>query len=125
MRITTLVENTVFKAGLKAEHGLSFWIEYGEKKLLFDTGQTDLVLQNAQTLGIDLAQADAIVLSHGHYDHTGGLKQVLNIAGNSSVYFHPAAIQAKYHLKDGDIKEIGVTPEIRDILKDYVKRKKG
>jgi len=66
--ITTLVEDTALSDGLLAEHGLSFWIEYGDKRILLDTGQSDILVKNAKALGIDLAEANAIVISHGHYD---------------------------------------------------------
>jgi len=58
--ITTLVEDTALGGGLLAEHGLSFWIEYGDKRILFDTGQSDILVRNAKTLGINLDEADAI-----------------------------------------------------------------
>ncbi|PIP36079.1 MAG: hypothetical protein COS92_00170 [Desulfobacterales bacterium CG07_land_8_20_14_0_80_52_14] len=71
-RIITLVENTVPKGkGLIGEHGLSFFIEAGDRKILFDTGQGFALVKNAEVLGIDLSVVDVVVLSHGHYDHTG------------------------------------------------------
>jgi metal-dependent hydrolase (beta-lactamase superfamily II) len=72
--ITILVENTVHARGLLAEHGLSFHLQVGQHSLLFDTDQSDLFLHNALKLGLSLAGAEAIVLSHGHNDHTGGLR---------------------------------------------------
>ncbi len=93
MKITVLMENSVgvfIPQGLVGEHGLSLWIEYNGHKLLFDTGQTGKVVENALRLGIDLREAEAIVLSHGHYDHTGGLKAVLEYINKSvPVYAHP------------------------------------
>ncbi len=59
MRITVLVENTVYRAGLLAEHGLSLWIEYEDHRILFDTGQSGILIHNAQALGIGMARADA------------------------------------------------------------------
>lgn len=73
MKITVLTENQAGKRGMLAEHGLSVWLEIGEKKILLDTGQSDVYVRNAEKLGVDLAQTDVIVLSHGHYDHCGGL----------------------------------------------------
>jgi 7,8-dihydropterin-6-yl-methyl-4-(beta-D-ribofuranosyl)aminobenzene 5'-phosphate synthase len=108
IRITTLVENTASGAGLLAEHGLSFWIEYGDKRILFDTGQSDILIQNAKVLGINLAEADAIILSHGHYDHTGGLAAVLDIATKAKIYLHPAAIEPKFSRKTSGTKSIGM-----------------
>ena len=71
MRITVLVENTPRDASIKAEHGLSFFIEAGGKKILLDAGQRDLFLENAAFLGRDLSAVDFAVLSHGHGDHYG------------------------------------------------------
>jgi 7,8-dihydropterin-6-yl-methyl-4-(beta-D-ribofuranosyl)aminobenzene 5'-phosphate synthase len=106
--ITTLVEDTALDGGLLAEHGLSFWIEYGDKRILFDTGQSDILVRNAKTLGINLAEVDAIVISHGHYDHTGGLPVVLDIASKAIIYLHPAAIEPKFSRKTSGINSIGM-----------------
>lgn len=116
IRITTLVENTVFRTGLLAEHGLSFWVEYGGKRILFDTGQSEIVIDNANSLGIDLAEADAVVLSHGHYDHTGGLAAVLGIASKAAVYLHPAAIEPKFKRQGNKAKAIGMPSSAREII---------
>ena len=77
MRIVTLIENLVYKQGLTAEHGLSFYIETENRKILFDTGQSALFMQNAKTMDIDIREIDIVVVSHGHYDHTGGLHAFL------------------------------------------------
>jgi len=109
VRITILIENTAYQASLKTEHGLSLWIEYGNKKILFDTGQSDSILYNAKTLGIDLARINAIVLSHGHYDHTGGLHSVINVPSEVKVYLHPAATEPKYSRKASEARYIGMS----------------
>ncbi len=75
MDITLLTENTANKRGLLAEHGLSVLIEHGGRRLLFDTGQSGVYAANAEKLGVSLEGLDGIVLSHGHYDHTGGLPE--------------------------------------------------
>jgi 7,8-dihydropterin-6-yl-methyl-4-(beta-D-ribofuranosyl)aminobenzene 5'-phosphate synthase len=106
--VTVLIDNKTSGPDLKAEHGLSLWIEYGEKRILFDTGQSDALVKNAEKLGIDLAQTDAIVLSHGHYDHTGGLAAVLDIAAKAKIYLHPAAIGKKFSHKTKVAKSIGM-----------------
>ena len=110
VRITVLVENTVHRQGLVAEHGLSFHVEVGSQRLLFDTGQTDLATINAKALGLDLSRLEAVVLSHGHYDHTGGVPAVLNAAADARVLLHPSAWQAKYSKSpDGRARCIGMS----------------
>jgi 7,8-dihydropterin-6-yl-methyl-4-(beta-D-ribofuranosyl)aminobenzene 5'-phosphate synthase len=109
-RITVLVENTAGGRGLLAEHGLSFWIELGHKRILFDTGQGNVLSGNASRLGIQLELADAIVLSHGHYDHTGGLGDALQGVGRPKVYAHPAAFAPKFARNtDGTARDIGIS----------------
>jgi len=96
LRITLLVENSVHRPNLAAQHGLSLHLRFNQHNILFDTGQTDLALTNARTLGIELDRIEAIILSHGHYDHTGGLAAVLEAAPRARVFLHPAAFQDKY-----------------------------
>ncbi len=100
MKIIILIENSVnrvFPVGLSAEHGLSMLIEYKHQKILFDTGQTGKVVSNALRLGIDLKSISTIVLSHGHYDHTGGLKKILEyIQKPINIYAHPEIFKLHY-----------------------------
>ena len=96
MKILTLVENCVQKRNLLAEHGLSFYIETRNKKILFDTGQSDILIHNAKQLGADLRDIDTIVISHGHYDHTGGLAWLLDINKKASIYIKKEALSPKY-----------------------------
>jgi 7,8-dihydropterin-6-yl-methyl-4-(beta-D-ribofuranosyl)aminobenzene 5'-phosphate synthase len=105
-----LVENTAGGCGLLAEHGLSFWIETGSRRILFDTGQGHVLAGNARRLGIRLETADAIVLSHGHYDHTGGLGDALHGVGRPKVYAHPAAFAPKFaRSPDGTVRDVGIS----------------
>jgi len=113
--ITTLVDNTARK-DLACEHGLSFWIEYGDKRVLFDTGQSNIIVRNAKLLGINLAEAETIVLSHGHYDHTGGLSAVLDIAPQATVYLHPAAVKPKFGRKNSKTREIGISDSTKKMI---------
>lgn len=77
MKITLLIENNSNKKNILTEHGISFYIEYKDNKIVFDTGQSDKFLKNSEQLGIDLSQLDSVFISHGHYDHSGGLKPLL------------------------------------------------
>lgn len=94
--VTLLSENCVHRPGLLAEHGLSWWIDTGDHRVLFDTGQGMVLARNASALGIDLASASAIVLSHGHYDHASGLPAALDAAPNASLWMHPRATEPKF-----------------------------
>lgn len=97
MQLTTLIENCVERKSLLAEHGLSILIDTGQKKILFDTGQTDNFLLNARVLGIDLEDIDYVVLSHGHYDHTGGLYAFLNLNKKTRVICKKEIFLPKYN----------------------------
>jgi 7,8-dihydropterin-6-yl-methyl-4-(beta-D-ribofuranosyl)aminobenzene 5'-phosphate synthase len=109
IRITVLVENTAQGAGLLAEHGLAYWIEFDGQKALFDTGQGNILANNASRLGIPLRKADAVVLSHGHYDHTGGLSEAIRSDCSAVLYLHPLALEPKFARNhDGTAREIGI-----------------
>lgn len=86
MKLTVLMENTACRDGLVCEHGLSLCIEANGQRILFDAGQTGAFADNAERLGIDLNQVDLCVLSHGHYDHGGGLRRFLEINDHAKVY---------------------------------------
>jgi len=115
MLITTLVENTVNKHSLLGEHGLSFLIENNNETILFDTGQGYAILHNAEKMGVDLSTVSKIVLSHGHYDHTGGLKSILNVINDANIYGHPHIFEKKYAKDDQKLRYIGM-PYTKDEL---------
>ena len=100
MRLSVLVEN-VASVGFKAEHGLSYFIE-ADEKILFDTGHSDLFLQNAQKLNIDLASVEKVVLSHGHWDHGNGLQYLKD----KTLICHPYALMKRY--RKNDKTDIGI-----------------
>jgi 7,8-dihydropterin-6-yl-methyl-4-(beta-D-ribofuranosyl)aminobenzene 5'-phosphate synthase len=94
--VTTLVENSVNVRGLLAEHGLAFHLQAGPRSLLFDTGQSGLLVQNSRKLQVSLADAEAIALSHGHNDHTGGLRAAREAAPQARLFAHPASLAPKF-----------------------------
>lgn len=110
MKIVSLVENTSLNETLVSEHGLSLYIETDKNKILFDMGQTDLFAENAKKLGIDLSQVDIAILSHGHYDHGGGLRKFLEINKKAFVYMSKYAFGQFYN---GREKYIGLDDSLR------------
>ncbi|MBN2076552.1 MAG: MBL fold metallo-hydrolase [Dehalococcoidales bacterium] len=102
IKITTLSENTAGFAGLLAEHGLSVLIETDEANVLLDTGLSISVANNVEALGVDLKKVDKIVISHGHHDHTGGLRDVLRkMRKKVEVIGHPDIMASKYAKREG------------------------
>lgn len=119
IRITVLVDDTANDNGLKCEHGFSCLIEADGHRVLFDTGAKDALLENTQTLGVDLSELDALVLSHGHYDHTGGLAAICSHLGLLSVVAHPNIIGPHRSRRTGNDRDIG-TPKASRVALDLL-----
>jgi 7,8-dihydropterin-6-yl-methyl-4-(beta-D-ribofuranosyl)aminobenzene 5'-phosphate synthase len=96
MKIITLVENTTNDKSLKPKHGLSIYIETPNHKVLFDLGPKDAFIHNAKKLGIDLAEIDTAVISHGHFDHGGALANFLKVNSKAKIYLHRLAFEPHY-----------------------------
>jgi len=103
LSITQLVENTVNAPGLLAEHGNSFFIQADDYNLLFDTGQGLTLRHNIERLDIPVKSIQSIVVSHGHYDHMGGLTEALDMTGPIDLYLHPEALGKKFNRNGQDI----------------------
>jgi 7,8-dihydropterin-6-yl-methyl-4-(beta-D-ribofuranosyl)aminobenzene 5'-phosphate synthase len=117
VKITVLAEEKAGRQGLVAKHAWAVWIETDYRRVLFDVGQGPETVSNAQILGIELKQCDAIVLSHGHYDHTGGLEQVLSITQNAKIYAHPKVSTRKYaRNNDGTSRNNGMPQICREAV---------
>ena len=103
------MENNPCSEGLASEHGLSLYIETGKHKILFDAGQSDAYAENAKQLGVDLAAVDLCILSHGHFDHSGGLLHFLSVNERAPIYLSKYAFSACYHGQD---RYIGIDPQL-------------
>jgi 7,8-dihydropterin-6-yl-methyl-4-(beta-D-ribofuranosyl)aminobenzene 5'-phosphate synthase len=114
MRIHTLIENTTASPEYTSEHGLSLWIEYRNRNILFDLGGSSLFVQNAKTMGIDLAAVDAVVISHGHADHGGGLEAFLECNHRAKIYIHKEAFQPHYSKRSDGYAFIGLDERFKD-----------
>lgn len=113
MLIKTLVENTSTSVAYKQEHGLSLYIETASHKLLFDTGASGIFTGNAKKMSVDLQAVDIAVLSHGHYDHGGGLKAFINLNTGAKIYVHRRAFHKHYAKKPGgEIVYIGLDEKL-------------
>ena len=119
MRIINLIENTEGIDGCVYAHGLSFYIETSGHKLLMDLGPSEDTIKNAAVLGVDLSSVDTVILSHGHYDHSGGIIPFTKINDHALIYMQESAIK-DYYADDGkDVLErfryIGINKEIETL----------
>jgi len=115
-RVVILVENTAPLPGLRGEYGFAALIEHGGKKVLFDTGSHDALIHNSMVLGIDLSDLDAVIISHGHFDHTGGLRPLIEKHHIPVIYAHPRLFYPRpFPLGNGTYREIGCAFSRQDI----------
>jgi 7,8-dihydropterin-6-yl-methyl-4-(beta-D-ribofuranosyl)aminobenzene 5'-phosphate synthase len=109
-RFSFLIENESCRPEIGSEHGLAVLVEKEDHRILFDTGQSDLLLANAREMSIDLSSIDRIVLSHGHYDHGGGLEALSHIVEPEIIVAHQAALEPRYSVPPGSPpRQIGIT----------------
>ena len=108
LKITTLIENSQGEhLGLKTEHGISFLIEKDDAKILFDAGETDSFIYNASRLNISLDDVQTVVLSHGHYDHTGGLTSLFSINKKFRLFIGNGFFNEKYGYRNNSYEYLG------------------
>ena len=113
MTITSLVENTS-REDFPVEHGLSLHIRLEDgRQILFDMGQGNLFARNAEQLGIRLSEIDMAIVSHGHYDHGGGLGTFLELNPHAPVYLNSHAFEPHYSLRDKGLAYIGLNPKLK------------
>jgi 7,8-dihydropterin-6-yl-methyl-4-(beta-D-ribofuranosyl)aminobenzene 5'-phosphate synthase len=115
-RITILCDNTVGPmSGTLGEHGFAALVEGEGDPLLFDTGQGETLLYNAQRLNRDLHRVGRVVLSHGHWDHTGGLRALLSSCGPKEILAHPGVFARRYRVRENGSVAVGI-PYSEDFL---------
>ena len=121
MKIVTLMEDTCGHSECCFEHGLSVYIETKNHKILMDTGATNAFIHNAAKLGVDLGKVDTVILSHGHYDHAGGLLAFCEINKHAQIYMQQTATGDYYHGERyiGIDKEIQNLPQVHFLQGDY------
>lgn len=125
MKMTSLVENSSCREDCGAIHGLSLYIETPEHTLLFDMGPNALFLENAEVLGVDITKVDLGFLSHGHYDHGGGLELFFKRNDKAKVLISPHAFE-EHSVKEGEgYRNIGVETRIYDKYQDRFESRTG
>lgn len=112
MKIICLIENTQGEKGCLYEHGLSVYIETKKHCMLADTGASGAFIENAAMLGIDLEKVDTVILSHGHYDHSGGIIPFSEINHSAPIYMQRSAADDYYHIYPDCEKYIGIDKKI-------------
>lgn len=113
MKLVTLLENTSLTEEYRHAHGLSLYLETQGLRILFDTGPNDAFAENAEKLGVDLSAVDLAILSHGHYDHGGGLLKFLEINHRAKICIHPGAFGDYYAVTEGNPRRIGLNPDLK------------
>lgn len=114
MHITSIIENTSC-VGLPVEHGLSLYLQLTDgRRVLFDMGQSPLFAQNAERLGLSIQEIDVAIISHGHYDHGGGLRRFLELNHHANVYLHRDAFQHHYSMKESGLRFIGLDASLKE-----------
>ena len=117
-KITVLADNNA-DAPLEKEHGFAALASIGETSILFDAGQGEVLFKNADILGVNLTDIDMLVISHGHYDHTGGVSRIISKNPSIAVFAHDGILAPHFSMKNpAQSRDISMTLENRQALLD-------
>lgn len=108
MKLKVIMDNLTYDRNLVAEHGLSYYLEDDNLKILFDTGQSNKFIANAEQMGINLKECDYLLLSHGHYDHSGGIMDFFELNSKAKLLCKKETFFKKYSKSTGTLREIGM-----------------
>lgn len=114
MLLKTLVENTSISSSFQHKHGICFYIEVENHKILFDLGPNDLFIENAKKMNVDLKQIDTVIISHGHVDYAGALQSFLKINHQAKIYVRENAFEEHFNKFLGIQKNIGIEPKLKN-----------
>ncbi len=114
MYIGTLIEDTLNESCsfLRNEHGLSLYIKYNNKNILFDSGPSDVIIANSEKMNLDLSEIDYVIISHGHFDHGGGIIPFLEKNQKAKIYIQKYCNKQYYFEENNEKEYIGLNPEI-------------
>ncbi|AIO18959.1 Metallo-beta-lactamase superfamily protein [Candidatus Izimaplasma bacterium HR1] len=122
MKVVTLLDNKNDNNTLSSAHGLSLYIETGNKKILFDLGPNNYYQKNAKKLGVDLSEVDYLVISHGHYDHGTGIKKFLKMNKKAQVFISKRAFEDHVKSEGRQYEDIGLGKAPKNDRINYIYR---
>ena len=115
MKITCLMENTTGNVNCQSEHGLSLLVETKDRTILVDTGASGLFLENANKLDVNLRKVETVFLSHGHYDHGGGILEFCKVNPTAKIVMQKSALGDYWHKSEHVEKYIGLNLSIKEL----------